>query len=341
MIREPGVDFKIHVHRPSTTLPTVTRQKMPLKLIDQNPLVFGKEPEFTSQHELIERHANGDDWRLFKSQIGPALRASGDDPPRLVVAGNGHPLKVCSNVRLKMKPGDVVTRGYKIYLCERPDKFARDNRLVWKAVPHLVVKTDTGAYKCFTVDIKGSKFLFLPSSRMSAELTAAELLTGNYMLSSVVGGDIPELTTQLCQSFHFMFATPEEAKPRRNVHALIPKDLQRWLSTHRPNYDVSEVARAVGLPVRDPDDKTDEWQDNGMLAHFVKILGEDIGPSTKQIDALIEDWVTSAEKDGRLAYTTPLLSSGLQKTGLIAFEPEPIPDQFAPKYSAQRVTYIP
>lgn len=312
---------------------------MPLKVVEQNPLVFGKDPEFTAQHELIERHANGNDWSLYKGQIGPALRASGDDPPRLVVAGDGHPLRVCSNVRLNIKPGDTVVRGYKIYVCERPDKFARDNQLVWKAVPHLVVKTTTGVYKCFTTDVKGSKFFFLPSSRMSAVLTVSELLTGNYMLSSVIGGDIPELTSQLCQSFHFMFATPEEATPKRNVHALIPKDLQRWLATRRPNYDASEVARAVGLPVRDPEDKSDEWQDNGMLAHFVKTLEQDDAFSTKRIDALIEGWVTSAEKDGRLAYNTPLLSNGCQMMGSIGFQASPMPDQFAPKYSAHRVTY--
>jgi hypothetical protein len=295
---------------------------MPLKVVNSNP-----DPDLppsnlcNASNELKERHASPRDWTVHKNMIGPRLRAKGDAPPRMVKSGSGPPLQVCSNVRRAIAGTKLgIVRGYKIFVAESVDKFNEDWRIVFKAVPHVVVLGQDGAYRCVTQDAAGaSDFLFLPSSRMSAELPNAELLSGNYMLCSVVGGHMPQLTEQICNSFHFVFDNPENAKPERNVHALLPKELTDWLNANRPDYDIGEVARAIGLPNRDPCEAHQEWEANDFLHEYMKqaCLIDDESERRAWIERVVESWVLNAENEGTLSRTTPALREGRKISGSV------------------------
>jgi hypothetical protein len=137
------------------------------------------------------------------------------------------------------------------------------------------------------------------------------------MLASVVGGHIPQITQQICDSFHFVFDNPEDAKPERHVQALLPKELTEWLNHNRPDYDVVEVARAIGLPNREHFEAHQEWEINDFLYQYIRhsCQIEDETERKTWVDRVVESWVTDAENEGRLSRTTPCLRQGRKITG--------------------------
>ena len=299
---------------------------MPLKVVNCNPAPRRPAADlYNPTNELKERHAGPRDWAVHKNMIGRKLRAKGDPPPRMVKAGDGPPLQVCSNVRRAISgTTSGIVRGYKIVVAESIDKFHEDRRIVFKALPHIVILNADGGYHCVTQDASGeSEFLFLPSSRMSATLSDHELLSGNYMLSSVVGGHMPQLTEQICESFHFVFDSPEKAKPERNVDALLPNDLLEWLNHNRPDYNVSEVARAIGLPSRDPRESHKELEMNDFMHEYMsnKYQIEDYHSRKAWVARVVEGWIVQAENEGRLSRTSPALREGRKITGSVVATP--------------------
>ena len=293
---------------------------MPLKVVNSNP--HADEPPtnlYNPSNEFKERHAGPRDWTVHKNMIGPRLRARGDPPPRMVKPGDGPPLQVCSNARRAIAGTQLnIVRGYKIFVAEPIHKVNEDRRIVFKAVPHIVILNQDGGYQCVTQDATDAHaFLFLPSSRMSATLTNFELLTGNYMLCSVVGGHMPQLTKQICNLFHFVFDNPEDAKPERNMHALLPKELTEWLNSNRPDYDIGEVARAIGLPSRDPCEEHQDWEANDFLHEYITqaCLIDDESERKAWIERVVESWILDAEQEGTLSRTTPALRKGRNING--------------------------
>ena len=133
-------------------------------------------------------------YRRHKKTIWKALCAEADksDPPRIVKPGNGCPFACAKNVRLYLRnagSGHSVVRGYKM-VCLPPSPIVQ---FTFKAIGHLVVRTPDGKFVDPTLHYsqfkKDEPYIFVPSSRMHADLTDKQLVSGAYLFNSVSRGD--------------------------------------------------------------------------------------------------------------------------------------------------------
>lgn len=149
------------------------------------------------------------EYKATGRQLCSTLRSPHDPAPRLVAHGSGPWNTPCTNVRELLKrhaaEGATLVRGYRLLTVpitkEEQEQPETPRTRVWKAVFHAVVAhppknptaSDKWIYECATApeDIADRKhdFLFVPSSRAHCELTDEQLLTGDWLLGIVIGGD--------------------------------------------------------------------------------------------------------------------------------------------------------
>jgi len=132
-------------------------------------------------------------YTKYKKVIWKALCSKDDkaNPPRILVPGRGCAFAAPRNVRLFIKSaGDENTpvRGYKMMCLPECDNV----KFTFKAIGHIVVRTPEGKLIDPTkhVDELGTDdYVFVPSSRMHADLTDKQLLSGAYLFNTILCGD--------------------------------------------------------------------------------------------------------------------------------------------------------
>lgn len=137
---------------------------------------------------------SSDIYRRYKKKIWTALCAATDksDPPRMVKPGSGCPFACARNVRLYLRKagsGHTVVRGYKMSCLP----LSPSVDFTFKAIGHLIVRTPGGKFVDPTLHYAQLKpneaYIFIPSSRMHADLSDKQLLSGAYLFNSVSRGD--------------------------------------------------------------------------------------------------------------------------------------------------------
>jgi len=132
-------------------------------------------------------------YSKHKKTIWKALCSKADKatPPRVLSPGKGCAFAAARNVRLFIKSaegGHTPIRGFKM-MC-MPE--SSNVKFTFKAVGHIVVRTPEGKLIDPTKhvdDLGTDDYVFVPSSRMHADLTDKQLLSGAYLFNTVLCGD--------------------------------------------------------------------------------------------------------------------------------------------------------
>lgn len=263
-----------------------------------------------------ERLGTAQDWKPpLKKVLRRLLCNSGDPPPRMVTAGSGPVGKFAANVNrgLQQHPEATVQRGWKLMIVVAENE-AIDG--AWRAVPHAVLHFDKdapsgGTYVCMTADCsrdgqKASpcKFLFVPSSRMAANITDEQMLSAQFVFVSVVGGAPGYIQTVTKLLSNSVASTPEEAFARPVPKAMLPVGFLQWARMRFPYRDAVSVAEDMGLPTvgQDEDVKLARarakthglWQQLHRIGESAKTEGELL----KRVVALFDYEYDQALKKG-------------------------------------------
>ena len=205
-----------------------------------------------------------DRYTQCKGLMLPELRARTDAPPRQMQPGTGPRADWWSNLaRLReARSGGALVRGFCLY--EMPAAFGkRRTAPTWRCCFHVVVETRTTSDRVVYEDPNearrtcdaGKPYIFVPSSRAHADLSDEQLLSGAWILGSVLLGD-----ARLCN----MVRVQEQGRGRRaSVVALTPetlvakRDLAVWLLPHFGTWmrlreleeDPETLGELMGMPV--------------------------------------------------------------------------------------------
>ena len=177
----------------------------------------------------------------------------------MVKPGKGPQNAFCHNITLGLKMFEAcgrkgkLVRGWKLLVTDWPK--AQDSQC-WRAIPHAVVHdVERDIYYCFTSECGGSEYLFLPSSRVVAQLSDEVLLRGGHVMRSVVGGH-PRFCQLAVEEFpEAMALTPELATSFTAPRVHVPAGVMMWLERELPGHDTVEVALELGFPLVDDNKK--------------------------------------------------------------------------------------
>jgi hypothetical protein len=171
-----------------------------------------------------------------------------------------------------------MQRGWKLLVVESENKHVNGS---WRAAPHAVLRINrddgTSVYRCATADNAGKNFLFIPSSRMAPTMTDEQVLSGEYVFCSVVGGAPAFLQAMLRILPKAVASTPEEAIARLIPKAIMPVGFLQWARMRFPYRDAFLVAEDMGLPMVRSGENTDirdERAKNHELWQQLHCIGE-------------------------------------------------------------------
>lgn len=175
------------------------------------------------------------------------------------------------DLEAKGETGYGIQRGYKMIAVSMPDSMAK--LVTYNAQSHVVIKRPDGTFESMTKNGTGSneKYVFVPSSRVHTELTDEQLLSGYFLMSTVIGGP-PEVTAQLLRlRVHMcefekrrMSSCPEEMTARRTLAVRQFPGYVKWATSEcrLPDSVHIDSCIAFGMPFRELTD--DEME--AMLA---------------------------------------------------------------------------
>jgi hypothetical protein len=234
---------------------------------------------------IVDALFEPDLFRMHRAQILPLLRAKHDPPPREVRFGNGDPRKPALNLALALaaSPGARIVRGFRMILA-RPVAC-----LLWKAYLDAVLARPIGTnvrtklqvwpggrvrlrlFTCkleryesvtsFTSDADqggglNKTYVFVPSSRAHAELTDAQLLSGDYLFGQVLGGD-PYYVEALVRHLRIsgrksslVGPTPESFRALPRVTISLFPHFAEFVQREHPARDLETLAEQLGFPIR-------------------------------------------------------------------------------------------
>ena len=127
-----------------------------------------------------------------KATLLPQLRERADPPPRRMCVGSGNPESYFANLRAEIAlKGGTPVRGFKLFKLV-VDK-AYSSEPAWQASVHVVVATVSPSGTTIYADPNNRhednpEYIFVPSARAHRELTGEQLLSGEWLPGSVVGG---------------------------------------------------------------------------------------------------------------------------------------------------------
>jgi hypothetical protein len=184
------------------------------------------------------------EYNRHKFRIRQHLCAHGD-PFAIVVACGHHRNETATHatgrrIRELQNDGETVKllRGYRLTtICD----FEAGGQITYHADSTLVIRRENGQHECLArnryVEDR-SRFIFVPSSRMHADLSDAQLVSGAYLLCTIVDGPLPMLQSLLLTRdilSHFerrkICASPEDATSRRLLFTRCFPFLNHWFQT--------------------------------------------------------------------------------------------------------------
>jgi hypothetical protein len=136
-------------------------------------------------------------------------------------------------------------------------------RVTYNAQSHVVIKFPDGSFESMTKNVSNedeSPYIFVPSSLVHPELTDEEILSGHFLLSTVIGGP-PEIVSTLLRlrnnMCHFeqrrMCAFPGEMAARKTLVVRQLPGYLRWAtsSSRLPDSLQIDASIAFGMPFRE------------------------------------------------------------------------------------------
>lgn len=209
---------------------------------------------------------SGKTYGKLKARVLPQLRARGDPPPRIMRAGTGDPAEWDTDLRALLRvPGAALVRGFKLY--KIPVDREHWGEPAWFATAHLVVASATGSGNLVYTDPTANEdepYIFVPSSRAHRDLTDEQLISGQWISGSVVGGH-----PRFCEAFllheqvrgrqrSVIAATPEALVAKRNVFVRFHPHYREWYRERGHTEGMEVLAEMLGFPIYNKGDEIDE-----------------------------------------------------------------------------------
>lgn len=220
-------------------------------------------------------------FHKLKSVLLPQLRERADPPPRLMCAGTASHETWHANLRqLLDRTGGKAVRGFKLF--KLPVDLAHWREPAWRATAHVVVATvSPSGTTVYTdpnaqVDNEG-KYVFVPSARVHRELTNDQLLSGDWITGSVVGGHP-----------HFCAALVAYKKTRGRARSVVATSPEALIS--RPRVVVRMAPHFV------------EWHRVRALIGDAEAHAELMGAAVFTLDTVL-DGAEAAEVDAIRSYS--------------------------------------
>lgn len=208
-----------------------------------------------------------------KGRILSELRVRSDPPPRLMRVGDGDPADWHLNIRLLLeRDGTTVVRGFKLYeLVVDMDHWKEP---AWMATTHIVVSTVSSSGNVVYTDptaCADGQYIFVPSSRAHTDLSNDQLLSGQWIAGSVVGGN-----ARFCQAFTIheklhgrqrgvIGIAPEQVVAKRNVFVRMLPHFVEWYRARKYTNGIETQAELMGAPVFDVGTEVDD--DDALAAY--------------------------------------------------------------------------
>ena len=218
--------------------------------------------ENTTDMPMTVRVYNNNKYRIRKQ-----LCADRDPPAVLLLPGVHH--IDCSmravrdhldELEAEGKTGYSIQRGYK--LVQISDVLSRINEITYNAQSEVVLKNPDGTYTSFSENVNKSstRYVFVPSSRVHFELSDKQILTGYYLLATVIGGppliraQLLKMRSSMC-SFEWrkMASMPEELPAKRSVALRHLPGYKNWVinECRLPGANHIDMSIAFGMPYRE------------------------------------------------------------------------------------------
>ena len=202
-------------------------------------------------------------FTTFKRKLLPGLRARADAPPRQMIPGMGDRSDWFLNLSqlLQARSGALV-RGFCLY--ELPRGHSREIP-VWRCCFHAVVETRTPSGTVVYVDPNesrrpcdaGAAYIFVPSSRVHTNLSDAQLLSGEWLVGSVLLGEVHFCQMVLVQEqgrgrkASVVALTPETLLAKRNLVARLLPYFGEWARLRAIQENPETLGELMGMPLND------------------------------------------------------------------------------------------
>lgn len=230
---------------------------------------------------VAQYNANKHDIRKHLCNRGDAKAAlvrPGNWPPDLAPRAIGERLKQLND---DGNAGYSIVRGYRLVSMTTANSRMRTT---YNAQSHIVIRSPNGDYESLTRNTTKSNpdapYVFVPSSRMHTDMDDEELLSGYWLLCTVVGGP-PEITGTLIRLRDNMCdferrrlcSSPEDSRARRSLAIRQFPGYAKWarLVSKLPESVYVDSAIAFGMPSRD---LTDEEMDMVFAGENIRTMME-------------------------------------------------------------------
>jgi len=254
-------------------------------------------------------------YNANKHSIRNNLCNRGDAKTALVRPGIWPPDLAPRAIRARLKQlkedgseGYGIVRGYRLVSMTTPNSHMR---ATYNAQPHVVITCPNGEYESLTRNTTKSNpdapYVFVPSSRMHTDLNDEELLSGYWLLCTVVGGP-PEITGTLIHLRDTMCdfeqrrlcSSPEDSRARRSLAIRQFPGYAKWarLASKLPASVYVDSAIAFGMPSRE---LTEDEMDMVFAGENIRTM-IDIGDASEFLHPKEpwkferERWLPSVEK---------------------------------------------
>jgi len=209
----------------------------------------------------------------LKTRMLPQLRARTDPPPRIMRSGTGDPEEWSADLHALLKaPGATIVRGFKLYKLPVDREYWGEP--AWFATTHAVVASTTESGNLVYTDPTQSEddpYIFVPTARAHRDLTDEQLISGQWISGSVVGGHL-----RFCEAFvlheqvhgrqrSVIATTPEDLVAKRNVFVRFHPHFVEWYRQRKLTNGLETQAELMGAPVFDKGDEIDE--DDAIAAY--------------------------------------------------------------------------
>jgi hypothetical protein len=178
---------------------------------------------------------------------------------------------------LEATPGGRLVRGFKLHAV-RLDAEAWGARTVWKAVAHFVVAGADGALAdanpAQNEGDAGKPYVFLPSSRVHAELTDAQILSNAYFFGTVIGGCDRFCTAVIIEQqlkgrqLSIIARTPEAAVAKKCIKIRPIPHFLSWCRDRQIAESPVVLGEAMGFITYDVDEEEVDENDVPKLVHL-------------------------------------------------------------------------
>ena len=233
-----------------------------------------------------------EEFEANKRLLLHALRAAGDPPPRRMRPNEGAESKTSSIegyipticACLEKNPGSKIVRGFKLFKIPlNRQRWGSDS--AFKGMFHVVIAMPSNDNSvpqrevCYvdpnppqTAEQIGTPYIFVPSSRIHAELSDAEVLSNRWFFGTVVGGS-PAFATAIVieqsvkgRRLSVIGTSPERCIAKACVKIRPTPHFMEWCKSRQIDESPAVVGEQCGFPVYLPEEEIDENDVSRLLS---------------------------------------------------------------------------